>query len=153
MRKRKTTVSTKRRQTIQKQAVLDAVRQATLSHPTAADIFAQVRPLLPTLSFGTVYRVLHGLVEEGEIAEIRQAGGPAHYDADTREHDHIICSRCGAVGDVHLRPLFSLEECGQPQTDFEVLGYRLEFHGLCPSCRLVSQAPVLPFPVREVFPC
>lgn len=146
-------VSTKRRQTIQKQAVLDAVRQATPSHPTAADIFGQVRPLLPTLSFGTVYRVLHGLVEDGDIVEIRQAGGPAHYDADTQEHDHIICARCGAVGDVHLRPLFSLEECGQPQTDFAVWGYRLEFHGLCPACRRASQTASLAAPACEVSPC
>lgn len=146
-------MSTKRRQTIQKQAVLEAVRQATLSHPTAADIFAQVRPLLPTLSFGTVYRVLHGLVEDGDLVEIPQANGPAHYDADTRDHDHIICSRCGAVGDVHLRPLFSLEECGQPQTDFEVQGYRLEFHGLCPRCRCAPQAASSLSPTREVFPC
>ncbi len=146
-------MSTKRRQTIQKQAVLDAVRQSTPSHPTAADIFAQVRPLLPTLSFGTVYRVLHGLVAEGEIAEIPQANGPAHYDADMQAHDHIICSECGAVGDVHLRPLFSVAECGQPQTDFEVQGYRLEFHGLCPACRRASHAASLCVPDCEVPPC
>lgn len=126
---------TKRRQTIQKQAVLDAVRQAQPSHPTAADIFAQVRPTLPTLSFGTVYRVLHGLVEEGAITEIPQANGPAHYDADMEQHDHIVCSGCGAVGDVHLAPMFSLAGCGKPSTDFLVESYRLEFHGLCPLCQ------------------
>ena len=146
-------MSTKRRQTIQKQAVLDAVRHSAPSHPTAADIFAQVRPLLPTLSFGTVYRVLHGLVEEGDIAEIPQANGPAHYDSDTREHDHIICSGCGAVGDVYLRPLFSVEECGQPQTDFAILGYRLEFHGLCPLCRCAADAAPSPLSACEVAPC
>ena len=144
---------TRRRQTIQKQAVLNAVQRATPSHPTAADIFAQVRPLLPTLSLGTVYRVLHGLVEEGEIMEIRPSGSPAHYDAVTAQHDHVICTRCGAVGDVHLHPEFSLAECGQPQTDFDVQGYRLEFHGLCPQCRNAQHRLEAAAPTQEAVPC
>lgn len=128
-------MTTTRRQTIQKQAVLDAVRGAQPAHPTAADIFAAVRPALPSLSFGTVYRVLHGLAEEGEIQEVPHAGGPTRYDGNTEAHHHVVCSRCGTVGDVHLAPGFILGECGRPQTEFEIESYRLEFLGLCPACR------------------
>lgn len=136
------TIMTTRRQTIQKQAVLDAVRRAQPPHPTAADIFAAVRPTLPTLSFGTVYRVLHGLAEDGEILEVPQSAGPTRYDGNTTFHHHVICSECGAVGDVHLAPDFILSEAGRPQTPFEIDGYRLEFQGRCPACR----GDVLPRP-------
>lgn len=126
---------TTRRQTIQKQAVLEAVRRSQPAHPTAADIFAAIRPALPSLSFGTVYRVLHGLAEEGEIREVPHAGGPTRYDGNTDAHHHVVCSRCGAVGDVHLASGFVLGECGRPRTDFEIDSFRLEFSGLCPACR------------------
>ena len=130
---------TTRRRTAQKQAVLDAVRRSRPSHPTAADIFAAVRPALPHLSFGTVYRVLHGLAEEGRIQEVQHAGEPSRYDANTEAHHHIVCSQCGAVGDVHLAPSFVLGECGRPRTDFQIEGFRLEFSGLCPACSAPPQ--------------
>jgi Fe2+ or Zn2+ uptake regulation protein len=132
---------TTRRQTIQKQAVLEAVRGAQPAHPTAADIFAAVRPALPSLSFGTVYRVLHGLTEEGEIQEVPHAGGPTRYDGNTEAHHHVVCSQCGSVGDVHLAPGFVLGECGRPQTDFDIESFRLEFLGICPVCRAASAPP------------
>ncbi len=127
-----------RRQTIQKQAVLAAVKTAHPTHPTAADIFASVRPFLPTLSFGTVYRVLHGLAEEGTILEVPSTAGPTRFDADTFPHHHVLCTVCGAVGDVYLERAFTLEECARPQTDFEIGSYRLDFRGLCPACRVAD---------------
>lgn len=128
-----------RRQTIQKQAVLDTVQAAHPGHPTAADVFASLRPALPHLSFGTVYRVLHGLAEDGVIGEVLQANGPTRYDANTAQHHHIVCAQCGAVGDVHLSDEFVLGECGRPRTNFEISSYRLEFSGVCPTCRASNQ--------------
>ncbi len=142
-----------RRQTIQKQAVLNAVRAAQPTHPTAADIFAAVRPSLPTLSFGTVYRVLHGLTSEGVILEVPQSNGPTRYDGDTSFHHHILCLECGAVGDVHLDADFLMESCGRPQTEFQIAGYRLEFHGFCPACCDAQRREQTPDPQRTETPC
>ncbi len=128
-----------RRNTVQKQAVLEAVRAAHPGHPTAADIWNQVRPALPHLSFGTVYRVLHGLASEQVIRELPQPTGPMRYDADTSGHHHVVCTECGAIGDVYLASDFALDACEMARASFQIADCRVEFRGLCPACARSSE--------------
>lgn len=128
-----------RRNTVQKQAVLEAVRAAQPGHPTAADIWNQVRPALPHLAFGTVYRVLHGLASEQRIRELPQTSGPMRYDADMSGHYHVVCTRCGAMGDVYLASSIDAEACGMARASFEIADCQLEFRGLCPDCAQSSK--------------
>ncbi len=120
------------RNTVQRKAVLDAVR-CLPGHPTAADVFVRVRSDYPHLSLATVYRALRALVERGDIAEMR-AENVARYDAGSRPHHHIVCRTCGTVTDIPpVLPDAAL--CHVEQAS----GYRLDPHpvqftGICPGC-------------------
>ena len=123
------------RNTVQRRAVLEAVRTLAEAgqHPTAAEVFEQVRLGYPHLSLATVYRALHALAEQGEI------GGPhvethAHYDANPTPHHHAVCRVCGKMEDIFATLPSSavkrLKEASMFQLDTEML----HLTGVCPDC-------------------
>jgi len=60
------------------------------SHPTAEELFEQVRCELPGISLATVYNTLHALANCGLCRRIPGGtGGGCRFDADTRDHVHI----------------------------------------------------------------
>ena len=59
------------RKTKQKQAIYDAL--AALDHPTATQVYERVHEEHPTVSRGTVFRVLGGFAERGH--ELAYASG------------------------------------------------------------------------------
>ena len=70
-------------------------------HPTAEQVFLEMKKEHPSIALGTVYKHLNGLAEEGLLLRITEPGSPDRYDR-TERHDHLICSRCGKIADVHL---------------------------------------------------
>ena len=63
-------------------------------HPTAEQVFLEMKREHPRIALGTVYKHLNGLAEEGLLLRITEPGSPDRYDR-TERHDHLICSRCG----------------------------------------------------------
>lgn len=129
------------RNTLQKTAILSAVRRAE-HHPDAKWVYEQVSRDLPEISLGTVYRVLAGLSAEGLIREHPQPNGPALYDANTEEHFHVRCSRCGLIHDVPMDQLpEGFEEHLRRASGFaRIEEFRLEVTGLCESCTGVARS-------------
>tara|TARA_B100000929_G_scaffold274611_1_gene247896 strand:- start:725 stop:1159 length:435 start_codon:yes stop_codon:yes gene_type:complete len=84
----------------QREAIKKIVEN-TNCHPTADWIFTQTKKIIPNISLGTVYRNLKRLVEEGEINTIYD-GNIARYDWNIESHDHLKCTECGDLIDVHL---------------------------------------------------
>ena len=126
------------RKTRQRQVILEEL-QAVTSHPTATELYELIRPRLPRVSLGTVYRNLDLMARMGLIEKLEHSGGEARFDANTAEHDHLRCVRCGRVDDVRTLPL----DLARPEDDdlcgYEILGHRLEFLGICLGCRQSSQ--------------
>lgn len=146
----------KLRMTPQRRIILQLLREAH-SHPTADELFHLVRETLPRISLGTVYRNLETLSSCGLIRKLELGGTQKRFDAETYDHCHVRCIRCGRVDDVagHLSlsleelvcslkrggegdrsqvGLSTLEECLKSISDYEIVGHRLEFMGICPSC-------------------
>ena len=71
-------------------------------HPTAEQVFMEMKKEHPSIAIGTVYKHLNTLTEEGLLHRITESGSPDRYDR-TERHDHLICSRCGKIADVHQR--------------------------------------------------
>ena len=61
-------------------------------HPTADVIYSNLKQQDPNLSLGTVYRNLTLLSDMGEILRLRVGDGVDHFDADTPEHYHFVCT-------------------------------------------------------------
>ncbi|MDE6274455.1 MAG: transcriptional repressor [Clostridiales bacterium] len=120
------------RNTRQKQIIYDAL--CTLKHPSATEVYDYVHETYPTISRGTVFRVLASFAEEGRALKLNFLGSDTRYDAMTGRHFHARCRRCGAVKDVFSPALLS--ELDGVETDaFISDGCEVEFFGLCASCK------------------
>ena len=88
------------RYSYQREAIKKVVK-GTNSHPTADWIYNQTKKIIPKISLGTVYRNLKQLSKDGEINTIYD-GNIARYDWNIESHDHLKCTQCGDLVDVHL---------------------------------------------------
>ena len=123
-----------RRHSRKRDAILSCL-QKTASHPDADWVYAQLKPSLPDLSLGTVYRNLTQLREDGLIQSLGTFGGVERFDGCTAPHCHFFCTDCGAILDVEADSLpVSVTDDVQNQTGGVVEGYSLVFYGLCPDC-------------------
>jgi Fe2+ or Zn2+ uptake regulation protein len=122
------------RHTAQRAAIYRYLKGVT-SHPSADEIFTQVREVLPDISLATVYKALEAFVEAGVSRKLDLGGGPARYDGRTDDHDHVRCLKCGSVRDVVGTHDSELIRGLHSEDGFEVLDYRLELIGYCPSCQ------------------
>jgi Fe2+ or Zn2+ uptake regulation protein len=122
------------RHTAQRAAIYRYLKGVT-THPTADEIFTQVREVLPDISLATVYKALEAFVEAGVAHKLALGSGPARYDGRTDDHDHVRCLKCGAVRDVIGSHDPELIGGLHGEEGFEILDYRLELIGYCPSCQ------------------
>jgi Fe2+ or Zn2+ uptake regulation protein len=108
--------------------------EGDVSHPTVEDLYARLKPRLPSLSQATLYNALNELVEWGEIRRFDTGDGHIHFDPDTSGHAELVCMRCHRVMDA---PEGSVPEHRVPE---RVAGYRIVSHseqyfGYCPDCQ------------------
>ncbi len=129
-----TEITKRTRNTVQRRAVLDAVRLLGAIHPTASDIFIQVRQVAPTLSLATVYRALDALVEQKEIGR-DFVGNVARYDVSATPHHHIVCRHCGSVSDMNTAlPAATVRQLRAAANGYTLELNSIQFSGICPSC-------------------
>ena len=105
-----------------------------VSQPTVEDLYARLKPQLPSLSQATLYNVLNELVEWGEIRRFDTGDGRIHFDPDTSGHAELVCLRCHRVVDA---PDGAVPE---HRTPVDVAGYRIithseQYFGYCPDCQ------------------
>jgi Fur family ferric uptake transcriptional regulator len=110
------------------------------SHPTATELYEASRRRLPRISLGTVYRNLNVLGRMGLVRKVEGPHGEARFDGNVEPHHHVRCIHCGGVADVVDLPDGPRGEELEDVAGFEILGYRLEFIGICPECRTHSAA-------------
>ena len=129
------------RMTPQRKIILDALEKVD-SHPTADQIYELVRQQLPRISLGTVYRNLEILSKYGMIKKMEFGGSQKHFDSDVSNHYHVRCMDCGRLDDVHVEAAAAVADFAYPENGYDVVGHRLEFIGICPTCKqLDSQVP------------
>ena len=73
------------------------------AHPTAEMVYQQLKPEMPRLSLGTVYRNLQQMAREGRLTELD--GPVTRFDAVTRPHTHFRCRACGLCWIWRLCPM------------------------------------------------
>jgi Fe2+ or Zn2+ uptake regulation protein len=125
------------RMTPQRRVILEELRLLP-GHPTAREVFDQVRRRLPRISLGTVYRNLDAFARHGMIRTLELGCAGRRYDDDLDEHYHLCCIRCGRIVDAPMERLNGLEEALGEAAGFEVVGHRLEFEGICPECKAAA---------------
>jgi len=124
-----------RRYSKQRDAILNLIKSTEI-HPGAQWVYDRLKPELPGLSLGTVYRNIKILFEEGILISIGVVNGEERFDAVTDPHFHAVCSRCGKVLDLPPKP-----DAGIPDYfSGEIPGFSIDlrktvFYGLCSECK------------------
>jgi len=129
----------KKRNTIQKNLVLKAIRHLT-SHPTAEEVYLFIRDEYPDISRATVYRNLNSLTEEGQIKRISIADSADRFDVTTMPHYHIRCVSCGAFFDLKIPYFKDIDQKVAEETGFLMEDHDIVFRGICRSCREEKKA-------------
>lgn len=115
-------------------AILTCVRGTTV-HPSAEWVYGQLKPQIPDLSLGTVYRNLTYFKDQGDIISLGTVKGVERFDGNTSPHVHFICTECGAVLDLpQIAVPQELTQSVNMSTGGNVCGCQLTFTGKCNQC-------------------
>lgn len=129
--------------TPQREATLRILLENEEDHLSAEDVFLLVKGIAPEIGLATVYRTLELLTEMHVVEKINFGDGVARYDlrGDTNHHHHhhLICIQCGTMSEIKDDWLLPLEERLFAQLGFETVDHRLDFHGVCRSCRDLNE--------------
>jgi len=120
-------------------AVLEALN-ASLNHPTAAEIYHKVRRRRPGVAYATIYNALGWLTRNGMVVELKFGDAASRYDPITARHDHLVCTGCGALVDYEVPLPQRIWQRAGRRHGFRIHHYRLELFGFCPSCANGSPA-------------
>jgi len=123
-----------RRNTNQREAILKILIN-TRSHPTADDIYDEVREEIPNISKGTVYRNLKVLQEMGQVRELNLDGAKSRFEVAIAGHYHFRCENCGRLLDLDVPINKELDREIAKQTGLSISYHQLEFRGLCHDCQ------------------
>lgn len=103
------------------------------AHPTAEQVFFELKKTEPNVVLATVYNNLNYLCANRLIRRISIDGSPDLYDKNIK-HDHLVCRKCGAVADFCFD---DLTERLQKQLDDNTFEYDLKVYYVCKSCRKI----------------
>lgn len=128
-----------KRNTLQKKIILDALREMNC-HASAGMVHAKISASYPTISLGTVYRVLSEAAADGELLRLHFTKTDDRFDITLPPHPHVVCSRCGFVDDVEMRSgwnsMDNVVSTGRnPDAPFILTGCTIEWAGICAACR------------------
>ncbi len=104
-------------------------------HPTADQLFDNLKEQLKGLSRTTVYRILETFVQAGLVVKISSPQAKARFDANTCRHHHFCCVQCGEVTDLVVSG-FDLPDLPENHpSGFILYDYAITFSGLCLRCQ------------------
>ena len=105
-------------------------------HPSASQLYDQIKEQFPTTSLATVYKTLNILKEMDEVLELGFSGDDNRYDGNKPyPHPHLICIHCQKILDPEVSLAQNLIQEVAQSSGYQIVGHRLDFYGLCPDCQ------------------
>ncbi|MFY0605174.1 MAG: transcriptional repressor [Cyclobacteriaceae bacterium] len=77
-------------------------------HPSAEQLYERITEKNPSISMGSVYRVLEKLVEVSLATRVASKSGTKRYDANLEPHSHIYSVNTEEIQDFHDEGLSTL---------------------------------------------
>ena len=116
----------------------DAIQTYLMSvttHPTAEEIYNNLRVDNPELSLGTVYRNLDRLSKLGIILRLKGFGEKDRFDGNTNHHYHSECIKCGKVTDIFTEYMSNIDNEIKKNNSLDIVSHELKFNMICPECK------------------
>lgn len=120
--------------TPQRCAVYRIVSQSK-GHPTADQVFHNVKTKFPNISYDTVNRTLLTFAEIGLVDVVQTQGGPRRFDPVKDEHHHFLCINCGKIIDFYSNDFNYIKIPENIRKKFTIYNKRVVLSGLCRDCR------------------
>ncbi|WP_228038580.1 Fur family transcriptional regulator [Nodosilinea sp. LEGE 06152] len=125
--------------TSQRQKILDLFQSAALGHHlNAEEIHQQLLDQGEKISFSTIYRALHVMVQLGLLQELELAEGRKYYELNTPfmdQHHHLVCVHCGDVQEFEDAKMTQVGSSESAARGFSLLNCQFTVYGICPSCQ------------------
>ncbi len=118
----------------QREQILDYLK-SVYKHPTAEEIYKEIKKENVNISLGTVYRNLDILSNNGKIRRIKLANQKDKFDYNTLPHYHALCSVCGALEDVYIDDLEYLNRYVEKCINCDTLSHEIIFNVICSKCK------------------
>ncbi len=120
--------------TRQRQVILEAFLEAD-RHIAVDELVQEVRRRDSGIGHATVYRAIKLFVDAGLAHERNFSDGAAQYEPaeadDEAHHDHLICTRCGAILEFEHEEIERLQEEVAARFGFQLTDHRMELYGEC----------------------
>ena len=121
------------RLTPQRELVLQAVRD--LDHATPEEVLNKIHETHPGINLSTVYRNLDTLENVGLVQHTHLGHGGATYHASEElNHLHLVCEKCGSIGDAPLEVAASFVQQLSDDYGFKTDVTHFAISGLCAAC-------------------
>ena len=113
------------------QNILQMIRNSE-GHLTAEEAFLLAKKKKIDVSIASIYRILAKLADDGLISRFSVAGKPDVFDKTLEKHEHLVCSKCGRVTDIHIS---DLKKKLVKETGVEIDDYELTINYVCSRCK------------------
>lgn len=90
------------RPSVQRVAIYEFVHRSC-SHPTAEEVYEELRDELGSLSLTTVYNTLKLYADAGLVMTLHIDDSFLRFDGNTNVHAHFRCSSCGKIYDLPVK--------------------------------------------------
>jgi Fur family peroxide stress response transcriptional regulator len=104
-------------------------------HPSAEDIFNEVKKDHPNISLATVYKTMEMLAGHNLISKVTALHDMARYDCNNDFHHHLVCTRCKKITDIDNDKLNRLKFPDDLDPDYIIESYQVQFNGICKECQ------------------
>jgi len=104
------------------------------AHPSAQQVYDEVKKIHPTVSLATVYKTLEVLRDLELVQEINLPKGQARFDSYMNPHINLICVKCGKITDLDDLTSKEITNRVAVNTKFKPNGQRIDVYGTCQEC-------------------
>lgn len=106
---------------------------ANRCHPTADQIYSELKGEVPSLSKTTIYNTMDAFLQAGLVRAVNIEDNEVRYDIVTEEHGHFKCNTCGRVYDFDL----DIDHLAAGQlAAFRIDSRDVYFRGVCSECMM-----------------
>lgn len=108
-------------------------------HPSASEIYLEVKKDIPNISLGTVYRNLNEMKNDGDILVFNTNTGKEYFDGNPDPHYHFYCRCCGKTEDVFIEGHELINKANTLLDDL-IDNAEIVFSGICKNCKNVNES-------------
>jgi len=109
---------------------------------SAEQVYLKLKENHISIHLSTVYRTLETLAAKSLINKLNLSGNSVtlfEYNRKVHSH-HLVCMGCNKILTIEHCPLENYEKTLAQNTQFVVLGHRLDIYGYCPKCKKLMKS-------------